>query len=169
MAVAQGSCELDYRQQLTDSVIDSNNDADRKTPLELCYDNSCSDYHKADDDCRSSAQNNATEYYSCSCPAMYDTIQHKGDCVDCLNNAGFNITGQTNLYCEAFGVYNPTQASSFSMQSTASTASTASSSNTDGSNNNNNSNSDDDDSSAAQMGVTAAAAAILLTAVGCLV
>lgn len=121
---------------------------------------------------------------------MFDTVNGNGQCVDCLNNAGeqhlimqsvtstltntagFNITGQTNLYCEAFGVYNPTQASSFSMQSTASTASTASSSNTDdgnSNNNNSNSNNDDDDSSAAQMGVTAAAAAILLTAVGCLV
>lgn len=59
-----------------------------KSALDNCYDNQCKDYHDSDEGCVQSSNNNATEYYSCVCPKMFETINDNGGCVDCLNKAG---------------------------------------------------------------------------------
>lgn len=79
-----------------------------------------------------------------------------------LTNIGYNLTAQAGVYCDAFGVFNPTQASSWSEASTAATASSSPSSSSSSNND------DDDDSSAASIGIATTSAGVILAAVACL-
>ncbi|TIC72982.1 hypothetical protein E3Q00_03419 [Wallemia mellicola] len=133
-----------------------------ETALDRCYDNQCKDFQQDYNNCHDQAENDEVKFFTCACPKMTDTLANNGDCSDCLLNAGYNLTAQAGVYCDAFGVFNPTQASSWSEASTASTASSSPSSSSS-------SNNDDDDSSATSIGVTTTAAAgVMLAAIGCL-